>query len=464
VGIDNARLRADVIEEPPRPISVTQTPLSAGSQYLRSTTAQGLVSLDMQGRVVPALASRWIVTDDDLSYIFRLNKTRWNNGREVRSDDVADALRTRIAELRNGRFGSELATVDDVVSMTGKVIEIRLHAPMPNLLELLAQPEFGLLHKGVGSGPMQAKRNGTALTLRLRNEEVNGKIALDGQTVSLESRGASEALARFATEKTDLILGGEFQHIPFLTANDNFGGSLMFDPTPGLFGLMIVDAGPFLSASGNREAIASAIDRPRMLSGFALGAWRETLTLAPETLRNRGDIRRPQWTSENMQARKAAARNTIAAWEAANGQVRALKISMPRGPGARILFAYLKADLAAIGLEAERLGPNQPADLRLIDRVADISSPSWYLDQMSCLMVKLCSSKADRLVAEARLTADGEERKAMLAEAESDLQALRNFIPIANPLRWSLAREGLLGFNPNPRARHPLQYLGREPT
>jgi ABC-type transport system substrate-binding protein len=462
--IDNARLRADIIEDSPRPISVAQFPLSPGSQYLRSTTAQGLVSIDLQGRAIPALASRWIVTDDDLSYIFRLNKTRWNNGREVRSDDVAKALRMRIAELRNSRFASELATVDDVVSMTGKVIEIRLKAPMPNLLELLAQPEFGLVHKGVGSGPMQAKRNGTAMTLRLRVEEADGKISLDGRTVSIEARDSSEALARFATERSDLTLGGAFQHAPYLTANNNLGGVPVFDPAPGLFGLMIVEAGPFLMASNNREAIASAIDRPRMLSGFAVGPWREALTLAPETLRNRAEIQRPQWTGENMQRRKAQARETIAAWEAANGQVRPLRISMPRGPGARMLFAYLKADMAAIGLDVERLGPNQPADLRLIDRVADISSPSWYLDQMSCLMVKLCSSKADRLVAEARLTADPEKRKALLAEAESDLQALRSFIPIANPLRWSLTREGLLGFAPNPRAIHPLQYLGREPT
>jgi hypothetical protein len=78
--------------------------------------------------------------------------------------------------------------------------------------------------------------------------------------------------------------------------------------------------------------------------------------------------------------------------------------------------------------------------------------------------VKLCSSKADRLVAAARLSADPEQRKILLAEAESDLQALRNFVPLANPLRWSLARDGLLGFAPNPRAIHPLQYLGRDPT
>ncbi len=463
-GIDNERLRADVIEDSPRPVSVAQHPLSPASSYLRNATAQGLVGFDAQGRVIPGLASRWIVTDDDRSYIFRLQKTRWNNGREIRSDEVAAALRNRIAELRNGRFASDLTVVDDVVSMTGKVIEIRLRAPMPNLLELLAQPEFGLIHKGTGSGPMQAKKQGATLALQMRVDEADGTISLDGRTITLRATKTSEALARFANGQTDIILNGRFEHAPFATASDAFGASPQIDPTPGLFGLLFEEAGPFLSLAANREAIAAAIDRPRMLTTFDIGTWRETLSLSPETLRNRGSVTRPEWNSMNMAERKQFARQTIAAWEGSNGQVRALRIALPRGVGARILFANLKADLAAIGLDAERVGFTQPADLSLIDRVADTSSPAWYLSQLSCAATKICSSQADRLIAEARLTDDREERKRLLAEAETELQTLRNFIPIAHPLRWTLAREGLLGFALNPRGIHPLQYLGRDPT
>jgi ABC-type transport system substrate-binding protein len=463
-GIDNERVRADIIEDNPRPISVAQMPMSAASLYLRNATAQGLVGFDAQGRVIPGLASRWIVTDDDRSYIFRLQKTRWNNGREIRSEEVAAALRNRIAELRSGRFASELAVVDDVVSMTGKVIEIRLRAPMPNLLELLAQPEFGLIQKGSGTGPMQAKKRGTAMALQMRIDEADGSISLDGRTITMRGTKASEALARFATGQSDILLNGRFEHAPLLTANTVIGAAPQIDPTPGLFGLIFEAAGPFLSVAANREAIAAAIDRPRMLTTFDVGTWRETLTLSPETLGNRGDVARPSWTSLNMQDRKQFASQTIANWKASSGPVRPLRIAMPRGVGARILFARLRTDLAAVGLEAERVGPQQSADLRLVDAVADTSSPAWYLSQLSCAATTICSSKADRLVAEARLATDRDERKRLLAEAETELQTLRNFIPIAHPLRWSITREGLLGFAPNPRGIHPLQYLGRDPT
>ncbi len=61
-----------VIGDPGSPfVSGARLPLAA--QLVRSATAEGLVGFDEQGRVIPALADRWIVTDDGLSYIFRLN-------------------------------------------------------------------------------------------------------------------------------------------------------------------------------------------------------------------------------------------------------------------------------------------------------------------------------------------------------------------------------------------------------
>jgi ABC-type transport system substrate-binding protein len=463
-GIDNSRLRVDVIEDTPREIAVGRMPLSPASAQLRNATAQGLVAFDAQGRVVPALGARWIVTDDELGYIFRLQKTRWNNGREVRADEVANALRARVTELRKGRFGKELANIDKILPMTGKVVEIRLSAPVPNLLELLAQPEFGLVHRANGSGPMIAERiNGNSI-LRNRYEESDGEIALDDSRVTLAAHTPSSALARFALGQTDLVLNGRFEHLPLLTATEGNEADTRFDAVPGLFGLLVVAEGPFLSNAANRQVIAKAIDRPKALTSFGITDWRETLTLAPETLKNRQPLPRPDWAGQNVQQRKADARQAIALWKGANGDVRALRIAMPKGPGSRILFARIRADLASIGLDAERVTYAQPADLLLIDRVADVSNPGWYLDQLSCRATPICSAKADSLLDDARKAISRDDRIRLWGEAEQELSSTQNFIPIANPVRWSLVRTGLLGFAQNPRGWHPLQYLGRDPT
>lgn len=463
-GVDNTRIRVDIIEDRPRPFAIGATPLPISSAYLRSATAQGLVTFDTKGRIVPALANRWIVTDDGLSYIFRLNKVRWNDGKEITSDEVAKLLASRLKELRKGRFNAELAVIERVVPMTGKVVEIRLKAPMPYLLEMIAQPEFGIVRKGFGSGPMQAKKFAQAMQLRLKGVDDEGNPALENETITLRSSEASLALARYMAGQSDLVDGGRFHDFPLLEAANVDGNEIHFDPVPGLFGLMFADGGSFFSDPANREAIAMAIDRPKLLTSFDIVAWQETLTLVPENLPSRAPSPRPAWASQRIADRKASARATVTRWVNGNGSVRALRVALPRGTGARIFFAMLKADLAAIGLTIERVTLDRPHDLRLIDLVGDQSSPAWYLDQLSCINSPVCNSDADRLVAEARMAGDIETRAALLAQAEIELQNTRNFIPIANPLRWSVAGRGLLGHSANGRGWHLLQYLGRDTT
>lgn len=463
-GVDNDRVRVDIIEERPRPFNIAAAPLPLASAYLRAATAQGLVTFDAKGRVAPGLANRWIVTDDGMSYIFRLNKTRWNDERDVSAEEVATLLAARIREMRKGRFNAELAVIDRVVPMTGKVVEIRLKAPMPYLLEMMAQPEFGLVRKGFGSGPMRAEKLGDAMMLRRKGLDEQGDAVLLPETVTVRSSKASLALARYAEGQSDFVDGGRFEDYVMLDAANINAGDIHFDSVPGLFGLLLVGNGPFLSDRQNREALAMAIDRPRLLTAFDIVAWREALTLVPESLPNRLPAPRPEWAAQQIGERKEMARATITRWQTANGEVRPLRIALPRGYGGRIFFARLRADMAAIGLTVERVTIDRPHDLRLIDRTADQSSPAWYMDQLSCDISAICSLDADRLVYEARMAGNIDTRAQLLAQAEAELQEMRNFIPIANPLRWSVARPGLLGHFANGRGWHLLQYLGRDTT
>jgi peptide/nickel transport system substrate-binding protein len=74
----------------------------------------------------------------------------------------------------------------------------------------------------------------------------------------------------------------------------------------------------------------------------------------------------------------------------------------------------------------------------------------------------VCDKDADALVAQAQNTASAAQRQKILGEAEARLQSARNFIPLGSPVRWSVTRDGLLGFVANPRGWHLLQYLGRD--
>src|SRR6186713_3483335 len=128
--------------------------LSAGAQHLRAATDAGLVSLDAQGEVIPALADRWIVTDDGRSFIFRLRDGTWADGSELTAESARKALVEALGALRGTSLGLDLAPIAEVRAMAGRVVEIRLSSPVPMLLQLLAQPELALVHGKGGSGDM----------------------------------------------------------------------------------------------------------------------------------------------------------------------------------------------------------------------------------------------------------------------------------------------------------------------
>jgi len=127
-------------------------PLADAGQQMREATVDGLVGFDGAGQVAPALADRWIVTDDGKSYIFRMRDGVWPDGSELTGESVRDSLRRALVELRGTSLGLDLAPVSDIRAMAGRVVEIRLSTPMPDLLQLLAQPELGLTRRGRGSG------------------------------------------------------------------------------------------------------------------------------------------------------------------------------------------------------------------------------------------------------------------------------------------------------------------------
>ena len=116
-----------------------------------------------------------------------------------------------------------------------------------------------------------------------------------------------------------------------------------------------------------------------------------------------------------------------------------------------------------IGLGAARVDPTEPADLRLIDRVADYGRPEWFLHQLSCApAVPACSEEGDAVLA-AVATAEPQARAGLLGEAEAKITAANGFIPFARPLRWSLVRADVTGFAVNPWGVHPLLPLALAP-
>src|SRR4051794_24080520 len=72
-------------------------PLAAPDAVLLASVGQGLVSFDASGNIVGGLADRWYVSDDGLSYIFRIAETSWPGGRKITAQQVARILKRSIS-------------------------------------------------------------------------------------------------------------------------------------------------------------------------------------------------------------------------------------------------------------------------------------------------------------------------------------------------------------------------------
>lgn len=456
-----------MIGEPDSPFTAAAK-LPYAAQLVRSATAEGLVGFDEQGRVVPGLADRWIVTDDGRSYIFRLRDGKWPDGSQISGDSARGALQQALAALRGTALGQDLAVIADVRTMAGRVIEVRLVRAFPDLLQLLAQPELGLLRRGRGAGPMRLERAGkvavlTALPPAERGMADEEDWAEHVRKVRLRALAPASAMEQFDTGAADIVLGGRIEDFPRIDVSGFSRGAIRLDPVAGLFGLAVVRAEGFLALPENREAIAMAVDRENLLAPFNLGGWTVTTRVVTPGLEGDTGSVTERWLGQSLAERRAAAKARVDRWAAANA-APVLRVALPAGPGGDLLLGRLAADLKEVGITLRRASGDTAADLRLIDVVARYPRPSWFLNQLSCANSRaVCSVSADRRVADALAEPDGEARAELLAQAEADITLANGFIPFGVPVRWSLLAGNASGFAPNGWNMHPLIAMAMLP-
>lgn len=438
--------------------------LATPTAVLKLAAAQGLVGFDAAGQIEPGLAERWIVSDDGLSYIFRLRDAEWREGQPITAQQLARTLRRLLSPDAGHRLSRLFSAVDTVAPVTEDILEIRLKRPRPQFLALLAQPEMALVLGRFGGGPFriaEERPGGVVLLAPVVDPDQPG-AAQARYPVHLRGNRAALAIVHYDRDEADLVLGGSFVDLPYARVINPPNAQLRFDPAPGLFGLAVTDEKGFLATADNREAIAMAIDRQTLTRAFDVPGWNPVYSTVPARLDLAAEPAQPDWLGLDRQQRVAIARMRVAAWRGNNETFPRLRIALPAGAGSTLLFSRLAMDMGRIGIIAERVAADAPADLRLIDEVAPNDSATWYLTRLSCSYRLPCGETGDAALAASRLAPSLAERSIKLSEADSAYAVNVPFIPIASPLRWSLVRPRLLGFRNNPRAVHPLNHLLKE--
>lgn len=462
---DDVPVAVSVAGAMPAPNEAGAGIMAESTRVLTGALAQGLVRFDAVGEIEPGLAERWIVTDEGRSYIFRLRVAQWPDGNPVTAQQVVASLRRTIAARSGSPLAPFLAVVDEIVEMTPQVIEVRLTRPRPDLLKLFAQPELAVVRAidRAGTGPFRTNDGPDGWIALRPSEDLASEVDPEAapraeDTVLIRGERMASAVARFAARESDLVLGGSFRDWPLLDHAGIAPANRRVDPAVGLFGFAIVSRDGFLSLPENREAMAMAIDRPALTALFR-PEWQPVETVFPARLDSATDPTPPRWQALSWEERRNAARNRVAAWRSANSaDPPTVRIALPPGPGSTLLWARLARDFIDIGLVPERVSEKDDADLRLIDAVAPYDSGRWYL-VTAC---RQCPAQLADVIAAARDAPTLSERSQRIAAAELAMAEDGAYIPIAQPLRWSLVALRLAAWQDNARAWHPLTHL-RQP-
>jgi ABC-type transport system substrate-binding protein len=456
-------VRVVVIGGEPKLTDPDLGPLPASDAVLLGNVAQGLVRFDASGNIVGGLAERWNVSDDGMSYIFRIASAEWPDGTKITAQQVARLIKRQLGSRSRNDIKESLGAVDDVVAMTDRVIEIRLLAPRPNLLSLLAQPELAILRGQSGTGPFTAVwTGGPGGEVRLtRQVSVGDEEQTRKEDVLLSGADARTAVQDFAAAKTDLVLGGSFVDLPLARRVRLPRDAMWFDSASGLFGLVPARSDGPLADVQVRRLLAQALDRDNFVAALNVTGLVPRATLLEPGLDGISAVTVPSWTATSVGDRLPSLR--AEAQRLFRQTKPAIQVGLPQGPGADLLLQELQRDWGALGLTVNRVQSADTADLVLIDEVAPSSSPAWFVRRFRCGIVAVCNADADSLMDAARQSPISGQRYALLAQAAARIDDAQLFIPVTAPVRWSLVSSRIRGFAGNRYARHTLTDLQQAP-
>jgi len=420
-------------------------PIDAPAAALIAATGQGLVRFDASGQIVPGLAARWAVSDGGRSLLFRL-------------PDLPPPDRAPIEAGSPNPLTPLLGAIDEVTAVTPQVIDVELRSPRPNMLQLFAQPALAMGGGRLGPFAIRAMRGGVA-TLRLPPDpdaDPDGDDAAHAPDVRLRGESAGLAVARFVAGRSGLVLGGRFADLPVARAAALPRDTLHLDPVKGLFGLAFVAGDSGAAADADmRRALAMAIDRDRIAQLLGVAGWTPSPAIVAPATPEVATPAMPAWAAMPLEQRRSLAAQTVARQPG----LPTLRVAMPPGPGARMLFALIADDWRRIGIGAVAVGAADPADLRLIDAVAPADVASFYLRAFACDQHVPCTTVSDQVLIAARFAPTLAERAVLLTQADALIAQNTPFIALGPPIRWSLVAPDLDLYRDSPRGIHPLNEL-----
>ncbi len=478
----------------PETLDPHKTSTTIESNILRNLF-EGLMVLDPSGNVALGVAESFAVSEDGLTYTFRLrNNAKWSNGEPMTAPDFVYSLRriedpkthSQYAEvlypIKNAQevnTGKAALTELGVVAPNPKTVEITLKAPTPYFLQLLTHTSalpvnekevtrFGdeWLKPGnmVSNGAYMlddVKPNAHIRIVKNPNYWDAAKVTIDA-VVFDPSEDRAAVLKRYRAGEFDILRDLPNDQLGWL--RQSMPKELHIAPYAGIYYYAMNTTKPPFNDKRVRVALSMAINREILVEKITTAGELPAYGFVPDGTANYTP-RRVAWRTMSQAEREAAAQKLLS--EAGYGPGKPLRFELAYNTSEnhkRIAIA-LAAMWKKINVSVELVNTEVKvhySNLRIGN--FQMGRAGWiadYNDAQSYLFLSQTSTKQqnysrfsnpeyDRLMDEASLTADAGKRAALLEQAEGILLEELPVIPIYFYVSKNLVSTKVKGWQDNP--------------
>jgi peptide/nickel transport system substrate-binding protein len=433
----------------PENLDFTKTAGSAIPQVLLNNVYEGLVKMDDEGEIEPALATKWTVSEDQKTYDFTLQDgVTFSNGDKF----TADAVKFSIERVKSADWTVDLKKAMDVVQTVEVVspteVKVVLSKPsrdwlfrMTTRIGAMFTPNgvADLANKPVGTGPYEVSKwsRGDSIELTARDGYWGDKPAMKSVTFKYFDD---------PTAMNNAMLTGSVNIIGSVQAPDSMNQfksdsrfSVIEGTTNGEVVLSFNNAAGPLTDIRIRKAIKYALDRKAIVDTAWNGYGTLIGSMVPPT---------DPWYSDltGLYPHDPAKAESLLA--EAGVQNLQLRLRLPNIPYAVAAGQVVKSQLAEVGITAEIDLLEFPArwldvvfkqhdyDMSIIQHVeprdiAQFGNPGYYFGYNSAKVQQLLTT-ADQGTAEQQNTDMKAAAKQIAEDAAADWLFLFPYLAVAD--------------------------------
>jgi oligopeptide transport system substrate-binding protein len=460
---------------------------------------EGLVVLDPGGNVAPGAAESFAISEDGLTYTFRLRaNAKWSNGEPVTAGDFVYSLRriedpktrSQYAEvlypIKNAQevnTGKAALTVLGVAAVDARTVEITLKAPTPYFLQLLthtsslpvnekAVARFGQewLKPGnmVSNGAYMlddVKPNSHIRIVKNPNYWDAAKVTIDA-VVFDPSEDRAAVLKRYRAGEFDVLRDLPNDQLGWL--RQNMPKELHIAPYGGVYFYAFNTTKPPFNDKRVRVALSMAINREILVEKISAAGELPAYGFVPDGTANYTPRRVP-WRTMSQAEREAAALKLMSEAGYGPGKPLRFQLSYNTSENHKRIAVALAAMWKKINVSVELVNTEFKVHLSNM-RIGDfqMGREGWivdYNDAQGYLFLLQTSTKQqnfsrfsnpdyDRLMDEASLTGDARKRAALLEQAEGILLDEMPVMPIYFYVSKNLVSTKVKGWQDNLRDTH----------